>query len=167
MTQSLGSSAVSDESVSRPFYPPTLSREWPGEEANLEAGPSWGYHISEIISHFKRNDTCLCWPLSLIYSLPTCLVIRMRTLSPESLWPKVLQKSDVLSPDLPASGALHRIAGAGGAELLAACKEGGHLHRAFFKAFFKALQGSAGGGGLEPRRGLLCWKEMQDRRREP
>lgn len=78
-----------------------------------------------------------------------------------------MQKSDALSPDLPASGALHRDARGGGAELLAACTEGGHLHRAFFKAFFKALQGSAKGGGLEPRRGLLCWKEMQDQRREP
>lgn len=40
--------------------PPTLSREWPREEAKLEAGPDLGYHISEIISHFKRLGTCLC-----------------------------------------------------------------------------------------------------------
>lgn len=65
-----------------------------------------GYHISEIISHFQRNDTCFYWPLFFIYSSHTSLVIRMCKLSPESLWPKVKQKSDVLSPDLPASAPL-------------------------------------------------------------
>lgn len=93
----------------------------------------------------------------------------MCKLSPESLWPKVLYKSDVLSPDLPASGALQRHAQGWGRGRQRSWQPGPRdgcteMGRFFSKHSSKPCK-EVPRGGLKPRRGLLCWKEIQDWKR--